>query len=431
MRPRLILLTAATTWLVALAFLVPLALLVRTLASDRAMGAAELEAQSLAPVLALTDDPHVIQPAIEATTSGAQGRLTIFLDDGRSFGAPADRRHSLALARQGRTFSTPAPGGTEVLVPVVVGDGSTAVVRVLVPSEALHRGVGQAWLVLVALGVALVLLALVFADRMARSIVGPVERLAEAAHRLGEGDLEVRVTPEGPPEIAEVGRAFNRVAGRVKELLAAEREAVADLSHRLRTPLTALRLDTEILTDPEERRRIAQDAEELERVVDRIIIDARRPIRGGMASSTDLNHLARQRVEFWAALAEEQGRRWSIETPDAALPVPVDSDDLEAALDALLGNVFAHTPDGSGFRVLVEAGQEGEARIIVEDEGPGFQSEAVVARGASGAGSTGLGLDIARRTAEAAGGSLRVVGTGNGGGRVEMEFPPHNGELPR
>ncbi|MBW3642682.1 MAG: HAMP domain-containing histidine kinase [Actinobacteria bacterium] len=425
MRARLILLTAATTWLVALAFLVPLALLVRTLASDRAMGAAELEAQSLAPVLALTDDAEVIQPAIEATAAGSDGRLTIYLADGRSFGAAAPRRHSLALARRGRTFSTPVPGGMEVLVPVVVGDGSTAVVRVLVPSEALHRGVAQAWLVLAALGVGLVLLALVFADRMARSIVRPVERLAQAAHRLGEGDLEVRVPPEGPPELAEVGTAFNRLAGRVRELLVAEREAVADLSHRLRTPLTALRLDAEILADPDERRRITQDVEELERVVDRIIIDARRPIRGGMATSTDLNHVTHRRVEFWAALAEEQGRRWSIEAPDEALPVPVDSNELEAALDALLGNVFAHTPEGSGFRVLLEAGQEGEARVVVEDEGPGFQSDAVVARGSSGTGSTGLGLDIARRTAEGAGGALRVVGTGNGGGRVEMEFPEH------
>ena len=423
MRLRLILLTGATTWMVALAFLVPLALLVRNLARDRALGSAELEAQSLAPVLALTDDAEVIRPAIEATEAGSRRRLTIFLPDGRTFGAPTPERPSLALARRGRTFSTAAPGGMEVLVPVVVADGSTAVVRVLVPSEALNRGVTQAWLVLIGLGVALVMLALLFADRMARSIVRPVERLAHAAHRLGQGELDVRVAREGPPEIAEVASAFNRLATRVSELLVAEREAVADLSHRLRTPLTALRLDTEVVADPAERRRLMQDVEELERAVDRIIVDARRPIRDGMGPSADLSQVARQRVAFWAALAEEQGRPWSIDAPDFPLPVGLHADDLEAALDALIGNVFAHTPDGSAFRVVVHASPDGEALVVVEDEGPGLASDALVARGTSGTGSTGLGLDIARRTAEAAGGSLRVLTADQGGARFEMEFP--------
>ena len=423
MRRRLILLTVATTWMVALAFLVPLALLVRTLARDRALNGAELEAQSLAPVLALSDDAQVLEPAIGATAAGAQGRLTVFLADGRALGAPAPRRQSLALAQRGRTFSTPAPGGTEVLVPVVVADGSTAVVRVLVPAETLHRGVAEAWLVLGGLGVALVLLAVLFADRMARSIVHPVERLAEAAHRLGQGDLRARVAPEGPPEIAEVGRAFNRLAQRVGELLVAGREAVADLSHRLRTPLTALRLDSEGVSEPDERQRIAEGVDELERAVDRVILEARRPVRDGMGATSDLARVARQRVEFWAALAEEQRRSWSWDAPDGDVPVAVPADELEAALDALLGNVFAHTPEGSAFRVAVEAGPGGGARVVVEDEGPGFAGDGSVPRGASGAGSTGLGLDIARRTAEGTGGALRVVEADNGGARVELEFP--------
>src|SRR5438105_13647474 len=77
MRRRLVALAATTTIMVALAFLIPLAGLVRTLARDRALSAAELEAQSLAPVLALTRDTTALEAAVRATTPGAKGRLVI------------------------------------------------------------------------------------------------------------------------------------------------------------------------------------------------------------------------------------------------------------------------------------------------------------------------------------------------------------------
>src|SRR5687767_8945738 len=111
MRRRLVLLAAANTLMVALAFLVPLAVLVRTLARDRALNAAELEAQSLAPALSLTQDPAALQVAVLATSAGAEGRLVIFLPDGTRVGTPrsavAGRAsgESMALARQGRAFS--------------------------------------------------------------------------------------------------------------------------------------------------------------------------------------------------------------------------------------------------------------------------------------------------------------------------------------
>src|SRR5687768_8552166 len=89
MRRRLVALAATTTIMVALAFLIPLAVLVRTLARDRALSAAELEAQSLAPVLALTRDTTALEAAVRSTTPGARGRLTIILPDGTEVGGPA------------------------------------------------------------------------------------------------------------------------------------------------------------------------------------------------------------------------------------------------------------------------------------------------------------------------------------------------------
>src|SRR2546423_4480281 len=182
MRRRLVALAATTTIMVALAFLIPLAVLVRTLARDRALSAAELEAQSLAPVLALTLDTTALDAAIRATNPGARGRLVIILPDGTRVGGPpgggdaADdqrQRDNLALARQGRPFSAPAPGGIEVLVPVALEADRTAVVRVLVPYSVLERGVASAWAVEAALGITLVASAVFVADRLAPTLLPP------------------------------------------------------------------------------------------------------------------------------------------------------------------------------------------------------------------------------------------------------------------
>ena len=428
MRRRLVVLAAANTVMVALAFLIPLAVLVRTLARDRALNAAELEAQSLAPALSLTQDPAGLEVAVLATNAGADGRLVIFLPDGNRVGRPSSpaagrsSEENMALARRGRAFSADAPGGAEVLVPVALGRSQTAVVRAYVPNRLLNRGVVSAWAVEVAVGAALVALAVLLADRMARNIVRPVKALADAAQRLGEGDLTVRIQPEGPPEIARAAVAFNFLGHRVGELLATERELVADLSHRLRTPLTALRLDVEGVADPEEARRLTDDVEELEREVDAVIRQARRPVRSEIGPLADPVAVARKRTAFWAPLAEDQGRPWALEVNGEGTTVAVSVEELEAALDALLGNVFIHTPEGTAYRVEVSARPGGGARLAVEDEGPGVSGD-LVARGASGAGSTGLGLDIARRTAEAAGGSLRIAPAAGGGARIELELP--------
>jgi signal transduction histidine kinase len=443
MRRRLVAPAATTTIMVALAFLIPLAVLVRTLARDRALSAAELEAQSLAPVLALTRDTTALDAAVRATDPGARGRLVIILPDATRVGGPPGgdgesddprERDNLDLARQGRAFSAPTRGGIEVFVPVALEANQTAVVRVVVPNSILRRGVASAWAVEAALGLTLVASAVFVADRLARTIVRPVDALADAAGQLGEGDLSVRINPEGPPEVQQVAVAFNRLGDRVGELLEAERELVADLSHRLRTPLTVLRLDAEGLADPEEAARLADDVDELERAVTGVIRQARRPVRDDLISpETDAAEVAEERLAFWAPLAEDQERPFEFVNAGAAgdgspasttssTTVAVSADELEAALDALLGNVFAHTPEGTAFRVEVRTLSDGGVSLAVEDSGPGLSPD-LVARGKSGAGGTGLGLDIARRTAEGHGGVFRISRSASGGARIAMEFP--------
>ena len=91
-----------------------------------------------------------------------------------------------------------------------------------------------------------------------------------------------------------------------------------------------------------------------------------------------------ERLRFWSVLAEEEGRPVTVEQTGAALPVRVPERDLGAALDALLGNVFAHTPEGTPLTVRLDPRAAGGAEITVRDSGPGFDA-AGLERGRSGA----------------------------------------------
>ena len=412
MRGRLVLGAAAVTTTVVVAFLVPLALAVRTLASDRALSDAEQAARSVATVFALVDDEAVRRQVVGAAQAGATAELTAFLADGTVLGADHRRDADVGRAFAGASFVAPTAGGSHVLVPVVTASGTDAVIRAFVPTEVLQRGVSRAWGVLAALALGLVAVAVALADWLGRGVVRPVRQLAGVARRLGAGDLDARVEPAGPDEVADVGRALNTLAGRIAVLLAAEREMVADLSHRLRTPLTALGLDAEAVRDSGDAQRLRAGVDALERAVTQLINQARAP-RDDAGGGTDVAAVVGERAGFWGALAEDQGRAWDLRCEGELPAVPVPADDVAAALDVLLSNVFSHTPDGTPYWLRLSATDQGVA-VEVADAGPGLPP-AAVARGASGSGSTGLGLDIARQVAERSGGGL-TVGTRPGGG---------------
>ena len=176
--------------------------------------------------------------------------VSVFMPDGTVNGEPSSRTPSIDLASRGQAFTASSNGGVEALVPVQGLPGGTAVVRAYASPTLLHDGVARTWAVLVALGLALLVLGLLLADRLGQRLVGSVTRLAATADRLADGDLNARASLDGPRELRRVGAELNRLASRISELLVAEREEVADLAHRLRTPVTALRLDAEGSTIP-------------------------------------------------------------------------------------------------------------------------------------------------------------------------------------
>jgi signal transduction histidine kinase len=142
-----------------------------------------------------------------------------------------------------------------------------------------------------------------------------------------------------------------------------------------------------------------------------------------------------ERVRFWSALAEDERRAFTAHLPRLPLPVRLSHQDLSACVDALIGNVFAHTPEGTTFHVSLAPQPDGGAMLIVADDGRGFatvDAAAAAERGVSGAGSTGLGLDIVRRAAERTLGGIEVGRARSGGAQITVHFgPPTPATLPR
>lgn len=418
MRRRLLLTVAATSVLIVLAFLVPLAVLVGSVAESRATSTAVLRVQSLVPVVGEAP-PRSVALAVDLVNADDGPPVTVFLPGQEQVGEPASLSDAVLLARTGRTVVVDTEAGREVAVPILGLKDGTAVIRVLIGEEELSEGVLRARLALLALAAVLLLLAIAIGDTLARSFIRPIEAVAQTAGRLAGGDLDARVTPAGPPETQSVAIALNRLATRIIDLLYAEREAVADLSHRLRTPMTALRLDVEALATGEERERLVNDVGSLTRSIDAVITEARRPIREGVDARCDAASVVKARLEFWSALADDEGRRVDSTLPTEPVLVASTATDLAASVDALLGNVFAHTPAGTAFSVSLSRTRE-RATLVVSDEGPGWRLAHPEQRGRSGVGSTGLGLDIAARTARASGGTLERHEGADGGAAVVM-----------
>jgi signal transduction histidine kinase len=439
MRLALVRLALAITTMVALAFLVPLAMVANEIARQRAIADAQHDADALVAALAVSaslagccgaggDDAQLLDRAVVATRSGVDQRLAVHLPGQPPIGVThaAQARLDEAAAHR-RSLVAPDPQGVVYLQAVALDGGRTAVIEVFVPQAELKRGVHRAWLALTLLAVVLVAGSTALADRLGARIVRGARQLADGARAFGGGDLTTRVRVDGPPELREAADSFNAMAERMVAFVDAERELAADLSHRLRTPLTALRLDADAIPPGPIADRMRETCDALDNEIEEIITSARRSSVERASEQTDLVDVVADRLAFWAVLAEDQQRPWQVIGGAEPVYLPVPRADLIAAVDAMLGNVFEHTPEATGFEVWVSA-----RGLIVDDAGPGIADpQAAVRRGASGSGSTGLGLDIVRRVATAAGGRVSIDRSPLGGARVALLLEPGGNRLAR
>ncbi len=416
---------AAMAALITLAFLVPLGLSARLQGRDRALDEGRSVAAGLVPLAAAGRQDEVAR-LVDGVNADGHQRVTVVMG-GQVIGEPAPASARLTQALDGATSSSgEAPGGVE-LVTAVAGVSGTSAVRVLVTDDELNRGLVASWAALAATGVALVGLSVAIADRIASRVVRPARRLADAARRLGEGELEVTVEPSGPSELADTAAAFNRLTGQVQGMLAAEREMVGELAHRLRTPLTRLRIDLDRVADDDLAADLHAGVDALRDEIDDLIAQARRT--ADPPRPLDVTGVAAERYEFWRALAADEERSCRLllggVPVDPAEPgaqwhpvtVAVEPEALAAGLDVLFENVFAHTERGVAFQLSVAADPGGGCVIALDDAGTGFDPS-MAAAGRSGGGSTGLGLAIVGRLARSTGGSMAVEASPLGGARV-------------
>lgn len=364
---------------------------------------------------------------------GVEG--TVYAADGRVIATTAEPPlvtpfHGSAPAREGPVRLRGRGFGWSVPLPALGG-------HLVLAGEP--RG-GDPTRGLLFIGAVLVALA-VGSVPLARSIAAPVEAVTAAARSLGAGDLSARANVRARGEVGELGRAFDEMAGRLEALVRGERELLANVSHELRTPLARMRVALELAAegDRERARRhlaeIGADVAELDALVEDVLAAARLDARGAGAWP-----IARDPLDL-AAVAGDAARRFREAHPGRTLDVEIDPGAFDVTGDAallrrllaiLLDNAVKYSDPPAPVGLAVR-GSAGGAALEVTDRGigvdpadlprlftPFFRTERSRARGTSG---TGLGLALARRIAEAHGGTIRAEGAAGGGTALRVELP--------
>lgn len=420
MRRQVSLLVAAISAAIVASFVIPLLLLVQTLAEDRGMAIASQQANIVAVLVSGLHENPRLADVLQPTLTNSPARTSVVLADGTVLGAPwpdaaADPEYQ--RARLGAAFSVRDAAGGRVYVPVLA-DGGVAVTRATMTAAQLAEGVPLAWVSVIALGLLLTEVSVLVAARVGRGVSRPLLAVADTAHRLREGDLGARAPLAGPPETVELGSALNGLADRIEQLLAAERENVRSLAHRLRTPVTALRLEAEQVEDPVGRAELAELVGQLQASIDGVVRDAQRPLREDLPVACDATAVVAARIDYWRPLAEDQGRAVAVSLPSGPLRVGLSELELSDVVDIGIDNIFAHTPEGTAFGVALSRVGE-EVVLVLSDEGPGFPTVRPAAR----QGTSGMGLEIARRLVGRARGILETSPAGTPGGEVRIRMP--------
>jgi signal transduction histidine kinase len=325
-----------------------------------------------------------------------------------------------------------------VAVPVASGGTVHGALRITLDTADVDARIRGFWIALGAMAVVVLAAVVLIGWLVARSMTRPLRELTASAARFAGGDLSVTDrTPEGPPEIRALDETMSLMAQRLDAVLSDQRRFVADASHQLRTPLTALRLRLENLqveladsssngASVEALERAIDETERLTELVSNLLQLARADDRPPVGVA-DLATLVRDRVDTWTASAAER----EVELRDLAgaesIPVRCVDGAVEQILDNLLDNALMVAPRHTTIDVEVRR-DDGIVRLEVVDHGPGLSDEAKADatrrfwRGDTTRPGTGLGLAIVETLAVASGGGVVLVDTPGGGLTVVVDF---------
>jgi signal transduction histidine kinase len=410
-RRRITSLTVLAALVATVLFALPLGIAVWQYYHDDAKG--DLERAADATALAVAEDLNAGRrptvPPLDEEDDEAGGEVGIYAPDGRllaghgpAVGGPVEWQAAKAtvdvvIGREG--------GEVALAVPVVSGSRVTGVVRAALPLSQLRLRIVLTWLGMAGLAVATTGLSWLMARRSTKRLVRPMEELAAAAERLGDGDFTARSPRAGIAEIDQVGEALDTTAARIGETLERERAFSAEASHQLRNPLTGLRLQLEAAletpaADPYAAIRAGiASADRLERTIEDLLALGRE--RRAPRAELDLDALLEEVRQAGEALLQPWGRTLRIVRQDPP-PARAAAAAVRQVLGVLLDNAATH---GRGT-VTVVARDAGDALAIdVADEGPDLGETDPFASAPS---DHGIGLRLARSLAEAEGGRLRL-----------------------
>ncbi|MGB8275500.1 MAG: ATP-binding protein [Alphaproteobacteria bacterium] len=328
--------------------------------------------------------------------------------------------------------SASAPDGTRYLVfmPEIANPGA--------PGR--HGAVPPREMLLLRIGVAL-LAGLLFSAGLAWYMVSPVRHLRRASHLLATGALDTRVGPAmggRRDEIADLGRDFDDMAGRLQALMGAQKRLLADVSHELRSPLARLQVAAAIARQqpdqtPVALERIEREAGRLDALVNEVLTLSR--LEAGVAGTheeyLDLVGLLEDVVENARFEAQASGRRVEL-SAEGEMVVRGRAELLRRAFENVLRNAVRYTDPGTAVAVtLTRQAAQGPVTVTVCDRGPGVRPSDLGAifepfysagngQGREGREGHGLGLSIAKRAVEAHAGRIRAFNRPGGGLCIEI-----------
>ncbi len=439
------------TLVVLIALEVPLALGYRDHQMDQLTSGIERDAFVLSSYLSDSlsgGTPVDLDTVATNYTAATDGRVVIVNSTGEVLAdsepsAPGPRNFSSrpeiarALDRQiatgTRNSTTLGTGLVYVAVPISIGDRVYGALRVSYSTNQIDAEVRRYWVVLVGAGFVTLLLAAILGILLARWVTRPIAKLRDAATRIGSGELSARADVDrGPPEIKDLASAFNATAVRLEELVTAQEQFVADASHQLRTPLTALRLRLEMLEiDSDDANRddidgARNEVQRMSRMVDGLLALARAErTQGARPGRLELDEALQERAAAWQPVAEE--RDVSIVARGGGLKARCTPDMLSQVLDNLIANALEVAPANSVLTLQANTEDSSPGSVIavhVIDHGPGLTDEqrerafdrfwrATNERGELGG--TGLGLAIVQKLVESEGGRAELRAADGGG----------------
>lgn len=382
------------------------------------------DGQDLTPSGLITEDPSFVKVIQAARSRGpVTGEIKGLLFASQALGA--DR----------------GIGGT-LTGPVDSAPGRRGVVLVARSDESVDQRVQRFWMLLGLLAAGVLIVSLAVSSRLGRWVADPLRRLEGQAARLGAGDLEARADPAtGPPEVGALASAFNDMADRLNELVRSQRRFVADASHQLRGPLTALRLRLENLDgrnpiDVDTTRDAAlAETTRMTRLVDGLLSLARAEGHRPEREPVDIRTVVAERRDAWAPLAAEHGVEVRMVNVDSRpLRALIVAGHLEQILDNLVDNALDASPPGTAIELcILDAGSRIEVHVTDAGRGmsdtdrarafdPFWQGPSTQANGG-----TGLGLAIAAQLARASQGSIALDRSAAGGVDAAVEFPTLGG----